>query len=110
MDLFRISRMIELRARRRHQRRASMTKLNGVSAAVRIELSPAALSTLSSRRGPACAPSTCVPCSEIACAQHIVVDPAYMRRPTGLMLCSTLSRANGSTINSVPFSARADVA
>ena len=47
-----------------------------VRAAWRTIPSPADLNTAPSRLGPAWAPRTCVPFSEIACAQHIVVDAA----------------------------------
>ena len=60
--------------RNENQRRASMIRLKGVSTARRIVPRPADLSTSSSCRGPAWAPRTWVPFSEIAWAQHIVVD------------------------------------
>ncbi len=58
------------------QRRASRMRLNGVSVARRNWVKPLALAISSSLACPACAPSTCVPFSEIAWAQHSMVEPA----------------------------------
>ncbi len=56
--------------------RISQTRLNGVSAAVRKCSNPALRNTSASRLGPACAPSTSLPPSAIACAQQIIDEPA----------------------------------
>lgn len=58
------------------QRRASRIRLNGVSVARRNCVKPLALAISSSLPCPACAPSTWVPFSEIAWAQHSMVEPA----------------------------------
>jgi hypothetical protein len=58
----------------RNHRRTSQIRLNGVSAAFRKCVNPALRNTSASRRGPACAPKTSPPPSDIACAQQITVD------------------------------------
>lgn len=58
------------------QRRASRMRLNGVSVARRNCVKPLAFAIFASWPWPACAPSTCVPFSEIAWAQHSMVEPA----------------------------------
>lgn len=58
------------------QRRASRIRLNGVSVARRNCVKPLVFAISASRPSPAWAPSTCVPFSEIAWAQHSMVEPA----------------------------------
>ena len=59
-----------------HQRRTSKIRLNGVCAACRKCEKPALRKTSARRFGPACAPSTSLPPSEMACAQQMSDEPA----------------------------------
>src|SRR5690606_20475663 len=67
-------RMHMKRAASPDHRRISRTRLNGVSTARRKCVKPALRKTSVRRASPACAPSTWRPPSEIACAQHRVVE------------------------------------
>lgn len=60
----------------RDQRRASRMRLNGVAVARRNLVKPLFFAISLKRPSPAWAPSTCVPFSEIAWAQHSMVEPA----------------------------------